>query len=98
MSKTVHSSIALAAAAVLFFAVNVISGGLFGSARLDLTENRLHTLSEGTGKILGALDEPVVLRFFFSAKLANQAPQLRTYGNRVRDLLAEFANRSGAAG
>ena len=95
MSRTAHSSIALVAAAVLFFAVNVISGGLFGSARLDLTENRRHTLSEGTAKILGALDEPVVLRFFFSAKLANQAPQLRTYGNRVRDLLAEFANSSG---
>jgi ABC-type uncharacterized transport system involved in gliding motility auxiliary subunit len=94
MNRTLLSTIALAAATVLFFAVNVISGGLFGGARLDLTENRLHTLSEGTGKILGALDEPVVLRLFFSAKLANQAPQLRTYGLRVRDLLQEFANRS----
>ena len=36
------------------------------SARLDLTEGKLYTLSEGSRRIAAKLDEPVHLRFYFS--------------------------------
>ncbi len=78
----------LIAAVVLFFAVNIIANGMFGGARIDLTENRLYTLSQGTRNVIAAIDEPVTLRLFFSNKLSTNVPQLRNYGNRVRDLLA----------
>ena len=84
----------LAIAVVLFFAVNILANGLFGGARFDLTENRLYTLSDGTRNVLASIEEPVTLRLFYSNKLAADVPQLRTYGNRVRDLLAEYTNLS----
>ena len=34
-----------------------------GSARLDLTENKIYTLSDGTKKILAGLDTPVTIRY-----------------------------------
>ena len=46
--------IGIALAIVLFLAVNILSGVLFTSARLDLTEDRLFTLSDGTRQ--GALE------------------------------------------
>jgi len=94
MNKRTLSISGLAIAIILFVAVNILSQSTLLGARIDLTENRLFTVSEGTSRILAALDEPIVLRFFFSAKLTNQAPQMRTYGNRVRDLLQEYVNDS----
>ena len=44
----------------------MIAGSLFKGFRFDLTENRLFTLSEGTGRILESLEEPVTLYFYFS--------------------------------
>lgn len=84
--------------AIVLLAVLLISNALLRGARLDLTENRLYTLSPGTLEIVRGLDEPVQLYFFFSdqvsANLA-QGQQLRTYANRVRELLEEIAGKSG---
>ncbi|MCG8691624.1 MAG: GldG family protein, partial [Minwuiales bacterium] len=91
MNRQTLTFTGLIIAAVLFFAVNILSDALFRSARLDLTESRLYTVSEGTRNVLASLEEPLTLRFFFSSKIANNVPQLRTYGNRVRDLLEEYA-------
>jgi len=67
---------------------------LLPSARVDLTENRLYTLSDGTRKIVGTIPEPVNVYFFFSDKATADVPQLRTYAGRVREMLEEFASRS----
>ena len=91
MLGRIGGAAALVIAAVLFFAVNILSDGVFRLARLDLTENKLYTLSQGTRNIIASLDEPVALRFFYSGALANKAPQVRTYAERVRDLLEEYA-------
>ncbi len=84
----------LGIAAILFLAVNVLSQTAFRHARLDLTADRLYTLSQGTRTILAHLKEPIVLRLFFSEKLARSAPPFRLYGQRVREMLEEYANRS----
>lgn len=86
---------ALIVLAVLFVAVMLVSNALFRGVRLDLTQNRLYTLSEGTRKILGSIDEPVSLTLFYSDKGTQNLPQLRTYYTRVREMLEEMAARSG---
>jgi len=64
--------------------------------RLDLTQNRLYTLSPGTQQVLGELKEPVNLYFYFSREAAaKQAPLLMPYATRVREFLDEVAARSG---
>jgi ABC-type uncharacterized transport system involved in gliding motility auxiliary subunit len=81
--------------ALLFVAAVVLSGALLRGMRLDLTENRLYTLSDGTRSVVQKLDEPVNLYFFFSDHAAQDMPQLRTYATRVRELLEEIAAVSG---
>src|SRR6185437_7804174 len=63
--------------------------------RLDLTRNHLYTTAPGTDRILKSIKEPINLYFFYSEKLANQIPQLKAYGVRVREFLEEVQARSG---
>jgi ABC-type uncharacterized transport system involved in gliding motility auxiliary subunit len=71
----------------------VIDHGLRG-ARLDLTENRLYTLADGTKRLIAGLKEPIDLYFYFSRGPAREAPYLGVYATRVRELLEEIAARS----
>ncbi|HYG86717.1 MAG TPA: Gldg family protein [Azospirillum sp.] len=94
MTRNTRSLTALALAAVLFVAVNVLAQNTLRNARLDLTAEGLYTLSPGTLNVLRSLKEPVTLKLFYSEALANEVPALRTYGQRVRELLEEYAGRS----
>ena len=85
----------IAIALVLFLGVNIISNETLTASRLDVTASRLYTLSEGTRNVLAKLDEPVTLRFYFSARQFETVPQYLNYGKRVRDLLEEYVAESG---
>ena len=93
--RRISTGAALLALALLFIALVVLSGTVFRGARVDLTQSRLYTLTEGTKAILGKLDEPVNLTYYYSDHAARDLPQLRTYASRVRELLEEMAARSG---
>ena len=80
--------IVLAVAA--FLALNMFANQALTRFRLDLTEQRLFTLSEGTRNIIDAIDEPVTLRFYVSRSLASRLPSISGYVARVRDLLQEY--------
>ena len=82
-------------AAILAVALITISNNLFTGVRLDLTENKLFTLSPGSVNIITTLDEPITLDFYVSRKTMADFPQLVNYANRVRDLLEEYAAKSG---
>jgi ABC-type uncharacterized transport system involved in gliding motility auxiliary subunit len=81
----------IAVTVVLFLALNVLSQTLFRGARLDLTENSLYTLSDGTRQVLGELTEPLTVRFYYSAGLAADLPSIRQYAQRVQELLETYA-------
>ena len=89
------SGTALVVLAVLFVAVMLLVNVAFRGARVDLTQNHLYTLSDGTKKIIGSIDEPINLYLYFSDKGTQDLPQLRTYDTRVREMLEEMASRSG---
>lgn len=91
MNRTILSTTGLLMALVLFFAVNMVSLTSLKSARFDFTDNRVYTLSAGTKNILGQLDEPITLRFYFSKTLATSLPSIKNYAQRVEELLAEFS-------
>ena len=77
---------ALSVVAVLL--INWVSGLEF--FRIDLTEGKVYTLSDGTKQILKNLDEPVTLRFYVSQGDDNMPLPLKGYARRVEDLLREF--------
>ncbi len=94
MNKNIKSSTGLFLAACLFIATIIIVNISLTSWRLDLTEKKLFTLSEGTINILSNLEEPVALDFYFSQKASTGIPSLANYGVRVRDMLQEYATHS----
>ncbi len=93
-TKTFNRS-SLIVVAIGLLAVVSLSQLLFKGVRLDLTENRLYTLSEGTRNILDKIEEPVQLYFFYNQDAAKEAPQLQAYANRVQEFLEEIALRGG---
>lgn len=76
-------------AAFLLLSVALIS--VFPRLRIDLTQDSLYTLADGTRNIVSTLDKPVDLLFFYSEEATADVPQLRTYGTRVQELLEEMA-------
>jgi len=73
---------------VALVALNYILGLV--PARIDLTEGRIYTLSDGTRKVLGKLEAPVKIRFYFNQNDANVPVALRVFAGRVEDLLNEM--------
>ncbi len=92
--RVLLSGTGVAIAAVLAAAVIILANTTFTSLRLDLTENKLFTLSEGTLNIIQGLDEPVTLDYYVSKKLMADVPQLQSYATRVHDLLDEYVAKS----
>lgn len=80
--------------AVIFGGLNVAGQNWLSGARLDMTENRLYTLSDAAEDVTTSLAEPVELQFVYSRRLAADYPAIRAYGARVRELLAEIEARS----
>jgi len=80
----------LVIALVLLLAVNSFSSNVFTGARIDLTENRIYTLTQGTRNILAALQEPIHLRLFLSREQAARLPGISSYTQRVVELLRQY--------
>ncbi len=81
-------------AVVLFAAINVFSSTVLDRTRLDLTEDGLFTVSDGTAAVIGAIDEPITLRFYYSRDLGIVSPGHGIYATRVRQLLEYYADLS----
>jgi ABC-type uncharacterized transport system involved in gliding motility auxiliary subunit len=76
---------------VLAFVVAVVASNTWlRGVRVDLTENDLYTLGEGTRAVLDGIEEPINLYFFFSDEATATLPTLRAYAARVREMLEEF--------
>ena len=98
MKHSVRSSVisgtGLVLAVCLFIATIVLANTALTTWRVDLTQNKLFTLSKGTINILNNLEEPIQLDFYFSQKAMNDFPLLANYGIRVRDMLEELATHA----
>jgi ABC-type uncharacterized transport system involved in gliding motility auxiliary subunit len=84
----------LVVAAVFFVALLVFSTEALRNVKIDLTEAKVFTLSEGTKEVLANVREPVTLRYFISDDLMDQSPSLKDYGRGVQELLERYAELS----
>lgn len=84
-----------AIAPVCFVLILLISQALFKSARIDLTDQNIYTLSQGTQNIVDGLDQDVTLNFYYSDKVTKDITGLRSYAKRVEELLQEYVLLSG---
>ena len=89
----IYSAIGLVALFLLLVAVNFLVAR--APLRADLTEGDLYTLSPGTRKILANLQSPVKVKLYLSQ--GETVPvQLRSFAQRVEDLVREFKSVAGS--
>lgn len=79
---------------VLFLVFTIMNNQFFQSVRIDLTQNNLYTLTEGTKDLIDEIDEPIKFRFFFSQQTSEDLTALRAYARRVAELLEEYQAHS----
>ena len=93
-ARTIGIIGAFAGVTVALCAFAVASTYAVRGLRLDLTEDRLYSLSPAVAPLVQRLDEPVKLDFYYSAEAAQGMPQIQSYANRVREFLQEVAQAS----
>jgi ABC-type uncharacterized transport system involved in gliding motility auxiliary subunit len=76
----------------LLFAGLVLINYLASSipARFDLTAEQIYTLSSGTKSLLGKIEEPVQLDFYFSRSASTLPIAAKNYADRVREMLGQY--------
>ncbi|NBV22849.1 MAG: hypothetical protein EBS05_13150 [Proteobacteria bacterium] len=92
LETLLYSAIGIAAMALILVAVNYLASTV--RSRVDLTADKLYTLSDGTKKIIGKLDTKVKIRLYYSQRDNAMPVFLKTYAQRVEDLLVELRQQS----
>lgn len=88
-----YSTAGVLAMFVVLLAFYVVTSAV--KTRVDLTADKVYTLSPGTKKILSKLDTPVTIRFYSTQSDNNpQLVSLKAYGQRIDDLLSEYKQAS----
>ena len=97
LAERLSSTLMLVVIFGIFFAFTMLNNALFSSARIDLTENKLYTLTLGTRDLIAEIDEPIKFRFFFSQRASEDLTALRAYARRVQELLEEYQALAGGS-
>ena len=85
---------ALVLLVLVFVPLIVASSRWLHASRIDLTTDKLYTLTPGTLHIVDRLQRPLRLTLYFSEHATRDLPQLRSYEQRVREMLQEMVARS----
>jgi ABC-type uncharacterized transport system involved in gliding motility auxiliary subunit len=97
--KTNHPVTRAALGVAALVAIAILANWLvsltpLGNRGVDFTENKVHTLSDGTRAILSELDTPVVIRYYATRSTDFIPEALKLHMRRVDDLLKEYAHLS----
>src|SRR5512135_1588747 len=68
--------------------VNYLASSL--PVRVDATAGKIFTLSPGTKALLGKLEEPVQLDFYFSRSATTLPITVKNYADRVLEMLHQY--------
>jgi len=86
--------VAVAVAAVLFLAVNVIANTWLRGLRADFTAEKSFTTSDQIKPIFANIKEPIIVRLYYSQAIGEVSQRHAIYYQRVRDLLRQYADLS----
>src|ERR1035438_6835792 len=95
LETILYSSAGIVVMLVIIIAINVITG--VKPVRVDMTQEKAYTLSDGTRAILKKLDTPVKVRFYCtqSDTATPETVYLKSYACKVEDLLQEYKQIAG---
>src|SRR5580704_9071774 len=95
LETILYSSAGIIVMLAIVIAINVITGAR--PLRMDLTQEKAYTLSDGTKAVLKKLDSPVKIRFYCtqSESATPETVFLKGYAREVEDLLQEYKQIAG---
>ena len=94
MGRRTFAAIISLALLVLFCAIVAATAPFARMLRVDLTEGRLYSLSDGAVKALQSVSEPTALTYYYSRTAGSKSPELRAHAARAREMLAGMAAAS----
>jgi len=98
MSRTIRALIAVVLVLVITFSAIIICQNVGRRLKIDVTEQKLYTLSSGTRAILAKLNQPIKLKLYYARTAAIKGPDQIKYFNNyyefVKDLLDEYVAAS----
>ncbi len=74
--------------------LNIIISNTLINNKIDLTNDKLYTLSSNTINVIKNLNEQIKVQFFFSKSLSQDIPQVKDFERRIRELLISYAKLS----
>ena len=74
-----------------FTGLNLTANRFLRTEQYDFTQEKLHTLTPSSRRVLENLPEPVTAKLYYSPVLGQRNPELRLMYDRVRLLLEQFA-------
>jgi ABC-type uncharacterized transport system involved in gliding motility auxiliary subunit len=83
--------VAVALAAILLVAVNLIAKTSLVGVRYDATQGAAYSLSDQVKPVFTGIEEPITVRLYFSQVLGQASPRHAVFYQRVRDLLQQYA-------
>ncbi len=95
MRRDLNVTLSLLTAFVLLLAVNLIAAVGLRNVNVDLTDEKLYSLSEGSRALLGKLDDQIQVKLFYSRRPANALPAIKQYADRVIELLRQYQRAGG---
>jgi ABC-2 type transport system permease protein len=94
MNRTIRAILGAVLVLIIVFSGISISQNLGARLKVDVTDQRIYTLSDGTKAILGKLNQPIRAKLYYAATAAMKAPdQIRFFNNYyefVKALLDEY--------
>jgi ABC-type uncharacterized transport system involved in gliding motility auxiliary subunit len=94
LGRRARSRLAIGLAVLCFFAVSAFALQALDRARLDLTADGRHTLSDATRAVLADIPEPITLAYYRSEAVRQAGAPLADYARRVSAMLDHYVRLS----
>jgi len=94
-NRTIRTIIGAIFVFIIMFSAISICQNIGKTLRVDITEKKIYTLSDGTKAILARLNQPITLKLYYAKTAAMKGPdQIRYFNNYyefVKSLLEQYA-------
>ena len=89
-NSQIFTWIGIFSAVILMIGTNTLVNSYLNSQRLDLTEEKMYTISTGTIETLKSIDEPITIKFYFTDRLGENYPPFKLFADRVKTMLKRY--------
>ena len=73
-----------------FILLNVATSLFVGNAKLDISKDKIYSLSPDSIKLMNKLNTPINVRLFMSEDIENDYPELKQYAGYIIRFLEEY--------